>query len=113
PGRALLALPAAVVDRPVRHAGLADTRYRPRHLRRRTLNRKKRSRDEHHRRERSTRTDLRLVAGSPGPGRVLGQGHDVDLPAQRHVHLQLLPDRLHDGAFVPYPALAATETGRA
>ncbi len=24
----------------------------------------------------------------------LGQGHDVDLPAQRHLHLQLLPDRL-------------------
>ena len=48
-----------------------------------------------------------LVDGSgnvqEGP---LGEGHDVDLPPERHLHLQLFPDVLHDRAFVNDDAVA-------
>ncbi len=52
----------------------------------------------------------RLVVG---PARVqegaVGQGDDVDLPALRHVHLQLLPDLVHDGADLDDGPVAESE----
>ena len=54
----------------------------------------------------------RLVLGPAGvQERPLGQGDDVDLPAQRHVHLQLVPDLVHDGADVHDGPVAQPERG--
>ena len=54
----------------------------------------------------------RLVLGPAGvQERLLGEGHDVDLPPQRHLHLQLLSAFLHDGADVHDRALAEPERG--
>ena len=37
---------------------------------------------------------------------LLGEGHDVDLPAQRHLYFQLLSDVVYDGTDVHDGALA-------
>lgn len=39
----------------------------------------------------------RLVHRPAGVQDIVGEGHDVDLPGIRYLHLQLLPDWLHDG----------------
>ena len=44
-----------------------------------------------------------LQAGS------LGQGNDVDLPAQRHLYLRLFPNQLHDGAYIHHRTLAQSQ----
>ena len=36
----------------------------------------------------------------------LGQADDVDLPAQRYLHIQCIPDRLYECAHVSYRCLA-------
>ena len=41
--------------------------------------------------------------------RLLGQGHDVDLPPERHFYLQLLSPFLHDCADVDDRAMAEPE----
>ncbi len=49
----------------------------------------------------------RLVLGSARLQEcLLGEGHDVDLPPQRHLHLQLFPAVVHDGANVHDRAVA-------
>src|SRR5262249_18567656 len=41
---------------------------------------------------------------------LLGEGHDVDLPPERHLHLQLFSAVLHDGADVDDRTLAQSES---
>ncbi|MGY4429763.1 heme/copper-type cytochrome/quinol oxidase subunit 3 [Bradyrhizobium sp. F1.13.1] len=54
----------------------------------------------------------RLVLGSARlQERFLGEGHDVDLPPQRHLHLQLFPVVVHDGANVHDRAVAQSQRG--
>ena len=52
----------------------------------------------------------RLVLGSARLQEcLLGEGHDVDLPPQRHLHLQLFPAVVHDGANVHDRAVAQSQ----
>ena len=48
----------------------------------------------------------RLVLRQAGVPGAVGQGDDVDLPAQRHVHLHVLPDGLHERAHLDDGAVA-------
>ena len=53
-----------------------------------------------------TRRDRGLVRRQAGLPRAVGQGDDVDFPAQRHFHLLVLPDVVHERAHVDDRAVA-------
>src|SRR5258708_19604214 len=76
-------------------------------MRRNGRDRDDKHRNIHHAACRLARHCCRLVLGSASVQEcLLGQGHDVDLPPQRHLHLQLFSAVLHDGADVHDRAVA-------